>query len=148
MKGLLRRIWMVLTWPFRMIAAGFRAMGRAWKRFTGFFTEVPEEVSLTETVSEALSGQEGFFGILGGLGEHIDAMRMHILRSVIAMAITTGISFLFADSFDWDQSNLSGWHEYFPQWEYRHILCKFNWRRNQSYWQSYQYKIQATRLSR
>ncbi len=97
MKALFRRIWMVITWPFRMVAAGFRAVGRGWKRFTGFFTDVPEEVSLTDTVGEALSGQEGFFGILGGLGEHIDAMRMHILRSVIAMAITTGFSFLFAE---------------------------------------------------
>ncbi len=87
---------MILTWPFRTIAAGFRAIGRSFRRFTGFFTDVPEEVSLQETVSEALSGQEGLFGILGGLGEHIDALRIHILRSVIALALTTAVSFLFA----------------------------------------------------
>lgn len=90
MKALLRRIWLVLTWPFRTVAAGVRGL-------RAFFTEVPEEVSLTETVGEAMSGREGFFGILGGLGEHIDAMRLHILRSLIALAITTGISFLFTE---------------------------------------------------
>jgi sec-independent protein translocase protein TatC len=87
---------MGLTWPFRIVAAGFRGIGRGWKKFTDFFTEVPEEVSLTDTVGEALSGREGFFGILGGLAEHIDALRIHLLRSVIALAITTAFSFLFA----------------------------------------------------
>jgi len=81
-----------------MIAAGFRAIRRRFRRFTGFFTDVPEEVSLTATVSEALSGQEGFFGILGGLGEHIDALRLHLLRGVIALAITTAFSFIFAQN--------------------------------------------------
>ena len=99
MKNLLKRLWAGITWPFRMVAAFFRWIGKGFRNFRAFFTEVPEEVSLTDTVSEALSGRDGFWGIIAGLGEHIDAMRIHLLRAVIALAITTGISFLFAQTF-------------------------------------------------
>ncbi|MCC7359103.1 MAG: twin-arginine translocase subunit TatC [Anaerolineales bacterium] len=99
MTPLLKRLWAGITWPFRMVAAFFRGIGNGLRQIKAFFTEVPEEVSLTETVGEALSGKEGFWGIIAGLGEHIDAMRIHLLRAVIALAITTAISFLFAQTF-------------------------------------------------
>ena len=61
-----------------------------------FFTEVPEDISLTETIGESFSSRESMIDSLGGLGEHVDALRRHLLRSVIAIAITTAFSFLFA----------------------------------------------------
>jgi sec-independent protein translocase protein TatC len=67
-----------------------------WQGLIDFFTEVPEDVSLTETVGEAFGDRESLAETLSGLGEHIDALRRHLLRSVIALAITTGLSFAFA----------------------------------------------------
>jgi sec-independent protein translocase protein TatC len=67
-----------------------------WQGLRLFFTEVPEDVSLTETVGEAFGDRESLAETLGGLGEHIDALRRHLLRSVIALAITTSLSFAFA----------------------------------------------------
>jgi sec-independent protein translocase protein TatC len=61
-----------------------------------FLTEVPDDTSLTETLGDALDSRDSFLGLLGGLGEHLDALRRHLLRSVIVLAIATGLCFLFA----------------------------------------------------
>lgn len=96
MKRLLQRLlWLVLL-PVRIVAAPFRWIAKRWRAARDFFSEVPEDVSLTETIGQALGDRGTLRETIAGLSVHIEALRMHLLRSVIVLALTTGLSFLFA----------------------------------------------------
>jgi sec-independent protein translocase protein TatC len=96
----MRRILKSATWiillPFRLFVQGLRGIPAGIQSIVLFFTEVPEDVALTETIGETFESRESLLESLAGLGEHIDALRRHLLRSVIALGITTAFSFLFA----------------------------------------------------
>jgi sec-independent protein translocase protein TatC len=96
MKALLGRLVGIVTLPLRPFQGMARWLRARRQAVASFFTEVPEDVSLTETVGEAFGNRETLADTLSGLGEHIDALRRHLLRSVVALAVTTGISFAFA----------------------------------------------------
>jgi sec-independent protein translocase protein TatC len=69
----------------------------AWRRLRDFFTEVPEDVSLAETVGDAFESREALKETWFGIGEHLEALRRHLFRAVVALAVTTAFSFLFAN---------------------------------------------------
>lgn len=94
-RRFLRGIWWVITLPVRPFAPAARRVRGVWQRFSNFFTEVPEDVSLTEAVGDVFESKDAFRMALAGLGEHVDALRKHLLRSVIVLAITTGLSLTF-----------------------------------------------------
>ena len=96
MKNLLKRLLWAITWPWRAVRGAFRWVAGLIERVRLFFTEVPEDVSITDTVSEAFGSQQSLLDTLGGLGEHVDALRKALFRSVIALAVTTALSFFFA----------------------------------------------------
>jgi sec-independent protein translocase protein TatC len=62
-----------------------------FKKFRGYFSDQQEEAPLIDTVQKVVENP-------GALAEHIDAIRKHLFRSLIALAITTGISFTFASN--------------------------------------------------
>ncbi len=95
MKALLRRIWWILTLPVRVVLAPFRWLRGRLRAVRDFFTTEPEDVSLTDTIGEALESRESLFDMFAGVGDHIDDLRRSLIRSVIVLAITTGLSFLF-----------------------------------------------------
>jgi sec-independent protein translocase protein TatC len=97
MKKILKRLLWVITLPWRLVSSAFRGVRAFFHRVVLFFTEVPEDVSLTDTVSEAFGNQDSLRETLGGLGEHVDALRRALFRSLIALALTTALSFLFAE---------------------------------------------------
>jgi sec-independent protein translocase protein TatC len=97
MTSLRQRVWWILSLPLRVVAAPFRWLRDAARAARAFFTEEPEDVSITDTLGEALESREGLFEAFAGVGEHIDALRRHLLRSVIVLAITTGLSFAFVE---------------------------------------------------
>jgi sec-independent protein translocase protein TatC len=80
----------LLTWPARWL------VGR-WTAARRFFTEVPDDAPLTETLSESFGNRDSLMDTLGGFGEHLDALRQHLLRSVIVLVLTTALCFAFAD---------------------------------------------------
>jgi sec-independent protein translocase protein TatC len=49
-------------------------------------------------VADAFGSQDSLRETLGGLGEHVDALRKALFRSIIALALTTALSFLFAQN--------------------------------------------------
>ena len=63
-----------------------------------FLFEVPDDTPLVETVGSALGSREGLRGLWEGLSEHLQALRGHLLRSVIALAITTGLCFFISQT--------------------------------------------------
>ncbi len=80
-----RLLWAVLTWPFRALWRGFRGV-------RSFLTEDPEDVSLTDTISESLDSRQTFIELLSAFGEHLDALRIHLTRSAIVFAIAVGVT--------------------------------------------------------
>ncbi len=79
----------LLIWPFRWL------WGR-WRALVAFFTEVPDDVALTDTLGETFTRGDAFKDLLSGLGEHLDALRQHLIRAVVVLVILTGLSFNFA----------------------------------------------------
>ncbi len=87
-----RLLWAILTWPFRFVWNGADKLRR-------FLTEDPEEVSLTDTLGDSLDSRQSFFELLSAFGEHLDALRVHLVRSAIVFALAAGIV-------GWQASNL------------------------------------------
>lgn len=82
MRRLLEVIWRIVTAPFRLITWPYRAI-------RDFINYEPDDSATTEVFAQA-------FQQPGVLVEHLEALRRHLFRSVLALAITTAISFAFA----------------------------------------------------
>lgn len=74
-----RGVWRVLTFPFRLIgwlvSLPFKLIRRAW----AFLTFEPEDQPLGEVFARTLQQP-------GGILEHLDALRKHLFRMVLAIA--------------------------------------------------------------
>ena len=82
MRKILQRFVHVLLAPVRWVTAPFRALSR-WINYE------PEDAPAGEVLARTFESP-------GVLIEHVEALRGHLMRSAIALAITTGISFVFA----------------------------------------------------
>jgi sec-independent protein translocase protein TatC len=91
MTKLFKTIWRVVTFPFvlifNMIAFPFRLIGRG---ITFLNTDV-EDRPILDTFSTLASEPEA----RAGFWDHIEALRMHLFRIIIGLAIGVGISFYF-----------------------------------------------------
>jgi len=87
-RRLLRNIWRVLTAPIRFVA-------RPFTRLYFALTAEPEDTSAADAFSRTIQDPSLLL-------EHLEALRGHLLRSVVALAITTAIGFAFASTvLDW-----------------------------------------------
>ncbi len=88
----LNALWRVITFPFvllfNIIAYPFRLL-RSMGRFLN--EELPEDRPLIDTFSSLATEAE----TRASMWEHIGALRAHLLRIVIALAVGVGISFYF-----------------------------------------------------
>jgi sec-independent protein translocase protein TatC len=94
----MKKLWRLITAPFRwifhLLAAPFV---RPYRAARDFFFSVPDDTPITDTVSEVFDDRQVLMSLFAGLAEHIDALRRHLLRCVIALAITTTICVVFTD---------------------------------------------------
>jgi len=92
MRKIFSGLWRILTAPFRFLARIFRAITRWFKNISkeinALLTEEPEDEPLPDTFAKTMENPMG-------LMEHIGALRKHLLRAVVFMAITTVFSFIF-----------------------------------------------------
>lgn len=92
MKKFLKFIWRVITFPFvlvfNILAFPFRMIRKA-HRFLNM--ELDEERPLMDTFSSIATESQ----VRESLWDHVDALRGHLLRMVVALAIGVGISFYF-----------------------------------------------------
>jgi sec-independent protein translocase protein TatC len=92
MTKFFKALWRVITFPFvllfNIIAFPFRVIGRA-SRFLN--EEPPEDRPLIDTFSSLAMEEEA----RTSLWEHVDVLRMHLLRIIIGLAIGVGVSFTF-----------------------------------------------------
>lgn len=93
MRNSLRRIWRIITAPFRFIFWIFRKIGgwlsNIYNNIKFFLSEEPEDEPLPDTFAKTMANP-------AGLLEHLDALRKHLLRATIFLIITTSLSFAFA----------------------------------------------------
>lgn len=92
MKKLLRFLWRVITFPFvlvfNILAFPFRVIRRAHEFLN---RDLDEDRPLMDTFASIASEQQA----RASLWDHVEALRMHLLRIVIALAIGVGVSFYF-----------------------------------------------------
>lgn len=93
----LRQIWQILTWPLRVVAAPFVWVRNRFKTIHHFFTEIPEEASLDDTLGAALDRPATLMDLWAGIIEHLEVLRQHLFRAFVVLALTTVGSFAFAD---------------------------------------------------
>ena len=95
MRRLLSRLWRLLTAPVRLLLAPFR-------RVRQFLNYEPEETSAGDAFAQTLQAP-------GVLLDHLEALRGHLMRSLIALAICTAIGFTFAQRIlDWMAKPIGG----------------------------------------
>lgn len=92
MKKTLRALWRVVTFPFvlvfNIIAFPFRVIRKAYIFLNA---DLDEDRPLMDTFSSIVSEPQA----RESLWDHVEALRMHLLRMVIALAIGVGFSFYF-----------------------------------------------------
>jgi sec-independent protein translocase protein TatC len=95
MRRLLRSIKRIVSAPFRLVARPFRAVGR-------FLNHEPEDIDTADSLRRTLENP-------GALIEHLQALRGHLLRGLVALALATAISFAFATQIlDWMAEPVGG----------------------------------------
>src|SRR5512141_1962375 len=92
MKNLFQSIWRVITWPFRMIYRVIAWPFQAIKRGINFLNTDVEDRPILDTFSNLATESDA----RASFWDHIEALRMHLFRMLIALALCVGISFYFA----------------------------------------------------
>src|SRR5919108_4446838 len=92
MTKFLQAIWRAIKFPFvllfNIVAFPFRGLRRVLQFLN---EEPPEDRPLIDTFSSLATEAE----TRASLWEHVDALRAHLLRIVISLALGVGISFFF-----------------------------------------------------
>jgi sec-independent protein translocase protein TatC len=92
MTSFFNALWRVITFPFRLIFQILVFPFRGLRRIGDFLNEdIPEERPLIDTFSSLAAEAE----TRASLWEHVDALRAHLLRMVIGLALGVGVSFYF-----------------------------------------------------
>ena len=91
MRKFFRTLWRVITFPFwlvyQILAFPFRLLGRSIK----FLNTDADDRPILDTFTSLATEEQA----RASFWDHIEALRMHLLRMVIALAIGVGISFTF-----------------------------------------------------
>ena len=92
MKNFFTALWRVITFPFRLvfniIAFPFRMIGKAHR----FLNTDADDRPILDTFSTLVVEEQA----RASFWDHIEALRMHLFRMLIGLAIGVGISFYFA----------------------------------------------------
>jgi sec-independent protein translocase protein TatC len=89
----MRLILRLITAPFRFIFRIFRSIG-SWfsnsrDNFRSFFSDEPEDSPLAESFSKTIEHPTDIL-------VHLDALRKHLMRSVLALLLATAVAFAFS----------------------------------------------------
>jgi sec-independent protein translocase protein TatC len=90
MRKFFRGLWQVITFPFRTLLRFLALPFKAIKRAAHFLVVEPEDRPLSETLTTTIQQP-------AALLEHIDALRKHLLRMVLALIVGVVISAIFTN---------------------------------------------------
>lgn len=82
-KAPFRLIWWIITFPFR-----------TYRQIREYLTYEPEEHNLTDVLSTTISDKDA----RQSLWEHVEELRKHLLRSLLALTVGVIISFIFTQA--------------------------------------------------
>jgi sec-independent protein translocase protein TatC len=88
MRRFLKRLWLVVTLPFRLFWRLVKFTIKGFRKVQAFLLTEPEESSFGETLAET-------FQQPAGLLEHFNALRKHLTRMLIGLVICVAILFAF-----------------------------------------------------
>lgn len=93
MRNFFIGLWRVITFPFRLIFNIIAFPFRATARFFKFLNEEPEERPITEVFVDLATNSD----TRQMMWEQVEALRMHILRVLVVLAVAVIASFWFAE---------------------------------------------------
>jgi sec-independent protein translocase protein TatC len=88
MGNFLRAIWTVITFPFRIVWRFLTMPVRGMQKVKLFLTADPGDRPLSDIIADVATEPSALF-------EPIGALRKHILRALLGLAVAVGVSFLF-----------------------------------------------------
>ena len=91
MRKFFSGLWWLVTAPFRLLWWVITLPVRSYRQMREFLTDEPEEHELFDVLSTTLSDKD----VRQSLWDHVEDLRKHLLRSLLALAVAVGISFLF-----------------------------------------------------
>lgn len=91
MRKFFSGLWQLVTAPFRLLWAIIAFPVRAIRQVRAFMSDEPEEHDLLEVFSSTVSDKE----VRQSLWDHVEDLRKHLLRSLLALALAVSISFFF-----------------------------------------------------
>ena len=92
MRNFFSGVWRVVTFPFRLVYNIIAFPFRKIRQFIQFLNTEPEDRPITEVFSDLVTSED----TRQMLWDQVEALRMHLLRAVIALAIGVIASFFFA----------------------------------------------------
>ncbi|HEX2697158.1 MAG TPA: twin-arginine translocase subunit TatC [Anaerolineales bacterium] len=84
-------VWRVITFPFRLVWWIITLPFRAFRSARDFMLTEPKEESIGDIFSNLAQNEQA----RAMFWEHVEALRMHLLRSVLGIAVGVGIAFIF-----------------------------------------------------
>lgn len=90
MRKVFNGLWWLITAPFRLVVWVVKLPFSAVRNLHHFLTYVPEDRPVIDAFSIAVQSKDAFF-------EQIDALRKHLFRALLALALTVAASFTFAN---------------------------------------------------
>ena len=88
MRKILRSFWRIIAFPFRILGRMVVFPFKAFKRAQTFLKEEPEDQPLVDSFTTVVKQPSALL-------EHVDALRKHLTRMVIALVIGVAISAAF-----------------------------------------------------
>ena len=93
MRKFFAKLWGIITAPFRILWKIITFPIKSWKKAKVFLNEEPEEHSLIDTAANTLQSAEARASFF----DHLDVLRKHLFRALLALIVTVAISFLFTE---------------------------------------------------
>lgn len=95
MRRFFQRLWRFITSPFRWI-------GRIFSNIRNFFVEEVDDAPLPDAFAKAVQQPVGIL-------EHINDLRKHIFRAIVALFIAVAVTFIFIEQLlDWLTQPIGG----------------------------------------
>ena len=91
MRNFFKKFWCILIAPLRLIWIILTAPIKGWKKAKVFLNEEPEEHALIDTATSTIQSAEA----RASLFDHIEVLRKHLFRALLALIVTVSISFFF-----------------------------------------------------
>ncbi len=91
MRKFFKKLWGIITAPFRFVWFILNAPFRGIKKLRAFLNEDPDDTPLIDATVAAFQSKEARASIF----DHIEVLRRHLFRMLLSVAITVAISFAF-----------------------------------------------------